>query len=289
VRSRRALHSEQASTRAREPSERGQAAGPGSRGKRAEADPWDAYADFYDWENLRTIGRRDVPFWERLALREGGPALELGCGSGRVLVPVARRGVRIVGVDRSGSMLARARRRVRRSRPLRVPGLVRGDIRRLPFACSFRLVIAPYGVLQSLLRERDLADTLAAVARICRPGALFAIDLVPELIDWKEYRRRVSLAGSRAGGRSHVTLVETVHQDRARGITRFDQEYIERRGRVRTVRRFTLSFRTVPVRGMIRRLESAGFRIESVFGDYEGQPWRRGADAWIILARLGAG
>jgi hypothetical protein len=185
-------------------------------------------------------------------------------------------------------MLARARRRVRRARPRRVPALVRGDIRRLPFARAFRLVMAPYGVLQSLLRDRDLADTLAAVARVCRPGALFAIDLVPELIDWKEYRRRVSLAGPRAGGRSHVTLVETVRQDRARRITRFDQEYIERSGRARTTRRFTLSFRTVPVRGMVRRLESAGFRVEAVFGDYEGLPWRRGADAWIILARLAA-
>src|SRR5687768_12920179 len=75
---------------------------------------WDAYAPFYDWENARTLGRRDVPFWRRLAAARGGPVLELGCGTGRVLAPVARR-LPIVGVDRSAPMLARARRRLRRA------------------------------------------------------------------------------------------------------------------------------------------------------------------------------
>ena len=60
---------------------------------------------------------------------------------------------------------------------------MRGDIRALPFptASPFGLVMAPYGMLQSLLRERDLTATLQAVARVLRPGALFGIDLVADL------------------------------------------------------------------------------------------------------------
>src|SRR5947199_248093 len=42
---------------------------------------WDAYAPFYDWENAQTLGRRDVPFWRRLAKRASGPVLELGRGT----------------------------------------------------------------------------------------------------------------------------------------------------------------------------------------------------------------
>ncbi|MBE3132115.1 MAG: class I SAM-dependent methyltransferase, partial [Acidobacteria bacterium] len=61
------------------------------------------------------MGRADVPFWTRLARRAGGPVLELGCGTGRVLMPVAATGVRLVGVDLSAPMLARARRRMRRA------------------------------------------------------------------------------------------------------------------------------------------------------------------------------
>ena len=77
---------------------------------------WDEYAAFYDWENARTLGRRDVPFWRNLAIHAGGPVLELGCGTGRISLPIARAGVPLVGIDRSEAMLTRARARVRRAR-----------------------------------------------------------------------------------------------------------------------------------------------------------------------------
>jgi 2-polyprenyl-3-methyl-5-hydroxy-6-metoxy-1,4-benzoquinol methylase len=76
---------------------------------------WDEYAPFYDWENAQTLGRRDVPFWRRVAASAGGPVLELGCGTGRVSLPLARAGVNLVGIDRSAPMLERARRSVARS------------------------------------------------------------------------------------------------------------------------------------------------------------------------------
>ena len=66
---------------------------------------WDDYAPFYDWENARTLGRRDVPFWRTLALQSDGPVLELGCGTGRISIPLARAGVSLVGIDRSAPML----------------------------------------------------------------------------------------------------------------------------------------------------------------------------------------
>src|SRR5690348_6726179 len=128
---------------------------------------WDDYAPFYDWENARTLGRRDVPFWRNLAVHAGGPVLELGCGTGRIALPLGRAGVHVVGIDRSDAMLARARTRLKRASMAGRVDLVRGDIRYLPFAsvrpkarrsqssARFPLVIAPYGVLQSLLRERD--------------------------------------------------------------------------------------------------------------------------------------
>ena len=68
-------------------------------------DGWDDYAPFYDWENARTLGRRDLPFWRTVARQVGGPVLELGCGTGRLSIPLARAGVPIVGIDRSEPML----------------------------------------------------------------------------------------------------------------------------------------------------------------------------------------
>jgi len=246
---------------------------------------WDEYAPFYDWENARTLGRRDVGFWRRLAAASPGPVLELGCGTGRVTLPIARDGVSIVGIDRSVEMLTRADERQRRARrPLAAP-LVRGDIRDLPFVdASFPLVIAPYGILQSLLRERDLTATLAAVNRVLAPGGTFGLELVADLPSWEEYRRHVRLRGRRGGG-AHVTLVESVRQDRRRHLTLFEQEFIERQGRRKEQRSFTLAFRTLTVPQMVRRLEKAGLTLSALLGDYRGRPWDPQAEAWIVLTR----
>ena len=247
---------------------------------------WDAYAPFYDWENVRTFGRRDFPFWLRLAEREPGPLLELGCGTGRLLIPLARRRRGIVGIDRSAAMLGRARRRAARLPPRRRPSLVLGDVRALPFARhSLGAVLAPYGMLQSLLTERDLERALAEVQRVLRPRGLFGIDLVPDLPAWAEYGPRVRLSGPRRGG-GRVTLVEAVRQDRRRGVTTFDERFIETRGGRTRQCEFTLTFRTRPMPRMLAGLEQAGFRVEAVLGDYQGGLWTPQADAWLIIARM---
>jgi SAM-dependent methyltransferase len=246
---------------------------------------WDEYAAFYDWENARTFGRRDVPFWVDLARRADGPVLELGCGTGRLSLPVAKVAPRFVGIDRSASMLDHARRRLRRGRPGHAT-LVRGDIRSLPFRrrTRFPLVMAPYGMLQSLLRDADLTATLAAAAGAVGAGGRFVIDLVPDLPRWDEYQRRVSLRGRTTGGR-HLTLVESVRQDRRRRRTIFDQEFTVRKGSRRETHRFSIAFRTLSVRQITDRLERAGFRIDAVLGGYQNAPWHPDADVWIILAR----
>jgi ubiquinone/menaquinone biosynthesis C-methylase UbiE len=247
---------------------------------------WDDYAPFYDWENARTLGRRDVPFWRQLALRVGGTLLELGTGTGRIALPLARAGVSMVGIDRSTPMLARAQARIRRSKLAGRVSLLRGDIRFLPFQREFSMVLAPYGMLQSLLRERDLTATLEEVHRVLRPGGTFGVELVADLPAWKEYRKRISLKGWRGvRGGAHLTLIETVRQDRRRGLTIFDQEFVERRGRTSQSRQFSLAFRTLTVPQMARRLEKAGFEVTALLGDYRGAAWDPRADVWIILAR----
>jgi hypothetical protein len=143
--------------------------------------------------------------------------------------------------------------------------------------------MAPYGILQSLTREQDLAATLRSVAGVLRRGGVFGIDLVPDLPRWREYDRKVSLHGRR--GRTTLTLIESVRQDRRRKLTTFDQEYVERRGAETRVHRFALSFRTLSVPQMCERLEAAGFRVRAVLGDYRGTAWDPRADVWIILAK----
>jgi ubiquinone/menaquinone biosynthesis C-methylase UbiE len=242
---------------------------------------WDEYAPFYDWENARTLGRRDVAFWQRVAAEADGEVLELGCGTGRITIPLAKHDIDVVGVDRSAPMLTRLRRRAESIK------ITRADIRQLPFKRGrFDMVLAPYGILQSLVRERDLAETLASVARVIKRGGTFGIDLVPDVPNWREYSNKVQLRGAAAGGRT-LTLIESVRQDRRRRLTTFTQRYLERRGGRTRTHAFELTFRTLTVRQMSARLERAGFQVENVLGDYRGRPWDSRADVWIILAKKG--
>jgi ubiquinone/menaquinone biosynthesis C-methylase UbiE len=249
---------------------------------------WDDYADYYDWENAQTVGRRDIAFWQRMAAPVEGPVLELGCGTGRVALPLARHGSTVVGIDRSPSMLARARDRVRRSRQGSRVKLIRGDIRQLPFPDkSFELVMAPYGILQSLLDEQLLAATLKDVRRVLTRDGLFGLELVADLPAWDEYSKRVSLRGKRGPNGKPIVLIESVRQDPRKHITRFEQEFVEGRGKTATRKKFSLAFRTLSVPQMVQRLEKAGLEVASLLGDYQGGPWDLRADVWIILARRG--
>ena len=246
---------------------------------------WGAYAPFYDWENARTMGRRDLGFWRRLAAQAGGRVLELGSGTGRLTVPLARQGSRIIGVDRTEEMLRRVAPRARRMRSRRPP-LARGDVTRLPFADgSFRLVMAPYGLLQSLLSDTHLAQTMREAHRVLAPGGVFGIDLVPDVPKWREYSRRVVFFSPEGPRGLPITLRETVRQDREKGLTTFEQEYIEGRGTSRQVTPFTIRFRTLPLPVIARRVERAGFHVEAVLGDYRGAAWDARADVWLLIAR----
>lgn len=250
----------------------------------AGVEGWDDYAPFYDWENARTMGRRDVPYWTRVAKAARGRVLELGCGTGRVLIPLARVSRRVTGLDFSDAMLARARTRSARLSRASRPRLVRGDVRQLPFEdASFATVIAPYGVLQSLIGGADLAAALRETARVLGPGGRLGIDLMPDLTSWEAYRKQTRFRGRLSG--QNILLVESVRQDRARGLTMFDEEFRVGRGRAAREHKFTLTFRTLPMPEMLSQIEAAGFGIDAVHGSYRGRPWTPDSDVWIIQAR----
>src|SRR5918993_1135392 len=247
---------------------------------------WGAYAPFYDWENARTMGRRDLGFWKQLATRTGGRTLELGSGTGRLTVPLRRHGIPIVGVDRTAEMLRGGGAPRARRAGVGSPPLTRGDVTRLPFADgSFRLVMAPYGLLQSLLSDALLARTIREAWRVIEPGGLFGIDLVPDVPKWREYTRKLVFFSPEGPRGLPISLRETVRQDRDKGLTTFEQEYSEGRGASKQVTPFTIRFRPLPLPAIARRVERAGFAVEAVLGDYRGAAWDRRADVWLLLAR----
>src|SRR5437773_1229256 len=78
----------------------------------ASNNPFDRFARLYDWEHDGYV--LDIPVHLGFARRFGGPVLELACGSGRILGPLAQAGFACAGVDSSSAMLGRARQRLQR-------------------------------------------------------------------------------------------------------------------------------------------------------------------------------
>jgi len=141
-------------------------------------------AVLYDWEYRRR--RDDLAFYRMLAGERGGPVLDLGCGTGRLLIPLARDGFDVVGVDLSAPMLARAGAK-RRQQGRRLAGrtlLLRGDLRALPLRGPFPLAVMAFHTIQHLVEDDELVETLRGVRRVLGPDGWLAFDVFAPRARW---------------------------------------------------------------------------------------------------------
>ena len=142
---------------------------------------YDAIPDFgllYDHVPLYRE-RGDVPFYVESAKAARGPVLELGCGTGRILLPIARAGVSIVGLDSSRQMLERCRANLG-AESAAVQGRVtlhQGDLHDFNLGATFALIIAPFRVVQHLTTVDAQLRFLANVSRHLAPGGRFIFDV----------------------------------------------------------------------------------------------------------------
>lgn len=146
---------------------------------------YDAIAALYDpWSRSVT---EDVDFYVAEARKSGGPVVELGVGTGRIAVPVARAGIRVIGVDDSEGMLAVCRARAREAGVSDLLDLRVGDLRRPPVLERVRLVTSPFRALLHLESDDERLRALRAVHRLLLPGGRFVFDVfAPSMEDVEE-------------------------------------------------------------------------------------------------------
>lgn len=123
------------------------------------------YAQYHD----------DVHFYSQLANRIGGDVLELGAGSGRVSIPIARRGLQVTGLEYSAQMLAYAQHNAQEAGVL-VDWLL-GDMRNFALNRHFPLIIAPFNALMHLYTPQDQLQALRCVAAHMDANSIFVCDL----------------------------------------------------------------------------------------------------------------
>ena len=103
----------------------------------------------------------DIPFYVERAKQTGGPVLEIGCGTGRVTLPIAREGIEIVGLDVAPSMLARLREKAAKEK-LDIE-LIEADCRAFALDRQFALIICPFSAIQHLYDRASLEAFLDCV------------------------------------------------------------------------------------------------------------------------------
>ena len=147
-------------------------------------DLYERIAAFYD-ATVPYRKREDVTFFVDMACESGGPVLELGCGTGRVLIPTARAGFEITGLDASPAMLKVCQRSLARE-PEDVRDrvtLVQGDMRNFGLDEGFALVTLPFRPFQHLLEVEDQIACLSCIHAHLNPGGLLILDLFNPMIE----------------------------------------------------------------------------------------------------------
>ena len=129
--------------------------------------------------------RPDIDFFVQAALEADSPVLEVGCGTGRVLLPTARAGISITGLDHSEYMLDVCRAALK-GEPAEVQErviLVQGDMREFALEQTFSLATLPFRPFQHLLTVEDQINCLTTIHQHLKPGGKLILDLFnPSLI-----------------------------------------------------------------------------------------------------------
>ena len=236
-------------------------------------------AEYYDFLPL-VKGRQDLDFYLYYAGAVGDPILELGCGTGRILLPIAEAGHRVCGLDFSAQMLARCRYKLD-AKPSEVRErvrLVQGNMVDFDLKEKFRLITIPFRPFQHLLKVEDQMSCLRAAWKHLQPGGKIILDLFqtdarrmhdPIHLNESEAHAEVTLPDGRK-----VRLAErTVAFRRAEQMNDVELIYYVTHpdGRKeRLVHPFTIRyFFRYEVEHL---LERCGFSVREVFGRYDRSP-----------------
>jgi SAM-dependent methyltransferase len=253
---------------------------------------YDLLAETYDQEFGTTTV--DLAFYVEEAERAEPPVLELACGTGRVTLPIARAGVRVVAVDSSTRMLAQARAKAAgEDLPVR---WVEADMRDFRLEARFGLVIIPARSFLHLLDPADQVQALENVRAHLRPGGRLALNFfVPSLRIIAEHTTTAQQAMRfysefRTGDTGQRIVVwesrrYDVHRQRIHERLRY--EALDDEGRVVEARYRELTLCYIWPREMEHLLARTGFEVEALYGTFDREPFTQGSGEQIWVARAG--
>jgi SAM-dependent methyltransferase len=228
---------------------------------------YDAIAELYDPWSASVV--EDVAFYLEEARTSGGPVVELGVGTGRIAVPIAAEGIRVIGVDSSRGMLDVCARRAALAGvelDLRV-----GDLREPPVDERVPLVICPFRSLLHMHTDEDRKAVLRAAHELLVPGGRFVFDVfAPDADDIEQTHDR--WLEREPGIFEHALWDE---QARTLTLTVRDGE-----------RETTMALAWLSPEEWQRLLEQSGYEIEACYGWFDRTPYAGREDTvWVARPR----
>ena len=246
------------------------------------ADAYTSSARYYDLAPVYQE-RADKDFYLARARESSGPVLEIGCGTGRILVPIAQAGVDITGLDASPAMLDICRARLL-AEGLAAP-LVLGDMRQFDLGRKFALITIPFRPFQHLLDPPGQIACLEAVRRHLAPGGRLIFDVFDPKLEGllaKDGAEFVEFDFTSHEGRAMQRSVRRLRHDRPRQVLEMELIFTDKASGERTIAPLTMRyfFRYE----MEHLLARCGFQVREVLGDLAGSPVGPEARELIFIA-----
>ena len=259
-------------------------------------DFYEAAADLYDltFGRAELEGERgDVAFYVQEARQTGSRVLDLACGTGRVLIPIAHAGVPVVGVDSSRAMLSTAREKVAKlpdTTRQRIE-LIEGDMRSFSLDRPFNLIIIPFRSFLHLMTPADqrralgrirdhLADDGRLVFNIFDPRLDMIASHLGQPDATLEKEREFTHPGTGRQvvewvGRRYDAATQTIEEERI-------LEELEAGGHVVARTHAPITLRWVYRYEMEHLLALSGFAVEALYGGFDRGPFRHGGEqVWV--------
>jgi SAM-dependent methyltransferase len=248
-------------------------------------DEWSA--EIYDYE-VQSL--EDLPFWQSLAESAEGPALELACGTGRLVLPLARAGFSVAGLDASPFMLAAAKRKLAQENDeVRARcRFIEGGMSDFTLEERFGLVYVPARSFQILLTRDEQRSCLECCAQHLAPDGLLGIDVFNPRLDFL-----ISPEGHHDGpnefvGPAGTSIVQESHAryDLASQALTADWWYVARDEKGTATRQdYDLEMRYLFRFEMEWMLEACGFEVEALYGDFGRSEFTADSPEMVFVAR----
>jgi SAM-dependent methyltransferase len=236
----------------------------------------------------------DIAMYENFARRGDTPSLELGIGTGRVALRLARAGLDIVGIDASRAMLARLRSALDGDPALsKRVRFVEADMREFALGERFDLVFCVGNTFQHLLTTSDQIAALRCAAAHLTPGGVFVAKIdSPAAIDWNAGDASLKLEARSVDPGSGETLMRFSARRPIPAIMHVEHTLLyDRVAEDGSIRRrivdFTFKYTAPDEMRLV--MAAAGMRLLHVYGDHDLSPFTNDSDSMIVVGGAGEG